>query len=260
MFFDTHCHPYLQNKKSQKSVLENFLLQWGKKLVSVGTNLETSQKSLNIAEENAFAFASVGIHPCNAKEFIQAWADWDSFESLITVSQKVVALGETGLDYYHDTSEENILAQKKCFQKHIELSQKYNLPIIIHNRNSKENVLKILQENSFQNFIFHCYSEDLKYAQKLLALAPNCKLSFSGIVTFKNAPDIQDTAKNIPLKNILVETDAPYLTPAPYRGKEENEPGYTKYVLEKIIELRHESEEEIRTQIYKNSLNVFWQR
>jgi TatD DNase family protein len=97
----------------------------------------------------------------------------------------------------------------------------------------------------------------LEYAQKLLKLSPNCKISFSGIVTFKNAKEIQETAKNIPLKNILVETDSPYLTPTPFRGKEENEPAFTKYVLEKIIELRTEDSEKIKKTIFKNSLEMF---
>jgi len=148
--------------------------------------------------------------------------------------------------------------QKLFFKAQIELAKKYNLPVIIHNRESKDDVLEILQETNFKNFIFHCYSENLEYAQKLLEFSPNCKISFSGIVTFKNALDIQKTAKNIPLKNILVETDSPYLTPTPLRWKEENEPSYTKYVLEKIIELREESPEEIKKTIFENSLEMFW--
>ena len=107
--------------------------------------------------------------------------------------------------------------QKIFFKAQIELAKTYNLPIIIHNRDSREDVLSILKETDFKNFIFHCYSEDLEYANKLIAFAPDCKISFSGIVTFKNATDIQDSAANIPLKNIIIETDSPYLAPEPHR-------------------------------------------
>jgi TatD DNase family protein len=92
-----------------------------------------------------------------------------------------------------------------------------NLPVIIHNIEAKEDVFEILKQESFKNFIFHCYSEDLEFAKKLLEFAPNCKISFSGIVTFRNALGVQETAKNIPLENIIAETDSPYLTPVPYR-------------------------------------------
>jgi TatD DNase family protein len=147
--------------------------------------------------------------------------------------------------------------QKIFFKAQIELAKKYNLPIIIHNREAKDDVFEVLVETNFKNFIFHCYSEDLEYAKKLLEFAPESMISFSGIVTFKNAKEVQETAKNIPLKNILVETDSPYLTPTPFRGKEENEPAFTKYVLEKIIELREESAKEIEKQVFENSKNIF---
>ena len=147
--------------------------------------------------------------------------------------------------------------QKIFFKAQIKLAEKYNLPIIIHNRESKDDILEILEETWFKNFIFHCYSENLEYAKKLLKLSPNCKISFSWIVTFKNAKYIQETAKSIPLKNILIETDSPYLTPTPFRWKEENEPSFIKYILEKIIELRDEDPEEIRKVIFENSKKVF---
>jgi TatD DNase family protein len=97
------------------------------------------------------------------------------------------------------------------------LAKKFNLPIVIHNREAKDDILEILKQEDFKDFIFHCYSEDLDFALKLLEFSPNCKIGFSGVVTFKNAKEIQETAKNIPLKNILAETDSPFLTPVPYR-------------------------------------------
>ena len=180
--------------------------------------------------------------------------------------QSIVAIGEIWLDYHwldalskqHNLmSDEIIQTQKEFFIAQINLSCKLWLPIVIHNRNSSEDVLKILEETGCKNFVFHCFSEDYAFAQKLLKLAPNCKLGFGWVVTFKNASTVQNAAKNIPLKNILIETDSPYLTPSPYRGKQENEPLYCEHVLSKIIDLRDESPEEIRKTLYDNSIEFF---
>ena len=122
---------------------------------------------------------------------------------------------------------------------------------------SKDDIYKILTEIWYKNFVFHCYTENLEYAKKLLNFSPNAMISFSWIVTFGNAKEVQNTVKNIPLKNILIETDSPRLTPAPFRWKDENEPAFTKYVLDFISKLRHESKEEIRKQIFENSINFF---
>ncbi|MDR1987895.1 MAG: TatD family hydrolase [Candidatus Peribacteria bacterium] len=147
--------------------------------------------------------------------------------------------------------------QKEFFIAQINLAKKLNLPLIIHNREAKEDVFEILKQQNFKNFIFHCYSENLDFANKLLEFSPNCKISFSGIVTFKNAYETQETAKKIPLKNIIAETDSPYLTPVPYRGKEENEPIFTKFVIEEIARLRNENLEFVASEILKNSKEVF---
>ena len=257
MFIDTHCHPYSHKQKNLTEVFSNFKKLWWQHLVCIGTNPETSQKSIDLAREHDFISASIWIHPCDVDSTELEDVMWWLEKLFLENKEYIVGLGETGLDYYHNDSDDMKVLQKAYFRAHIALARKYNLPIIIHNRDSKDDVLEILTETWFQNFIFHCYSENLEYAQKLIALAPDCKISFSGIVTFKNAPDTHETAVHIPLKNILVETDAPYLTPVPYRGKEENEPGYTRYCLEKIIELRDEPRDEIIETIFRNSCEVF---
>lgn len=146
--------------------------------------------------------------------------------------------------------------QKEWFIAQINLAKKLDLPIVIHNRDAWEDVFEILKQTNFKNFIMHCYSENLEYAKKLIDFSPNCKISFSWILSFKNAKELQDVAKNIPLENIIIETDSPYLAPVPYRWKENN-PLFVEKVFEKLCELREENHEVIKNQIWKNSLEIF---
>ena len=259
MFIDTHCHPYLQKQKNKQDIFDRFLESGWKYLVSIWVDINTSKESIKLVNEYDFIFCSVWIHPCDVHTQKNLYDTIKQLEDFIQQNKgNIVAIWETGLDYYHKNDNATKQLQQKYFRAHIRLAKKYSLPFIIHNRNSKDDIFKILLEENYDNFIFHCYSENLEYAKNILSYFPKAKISFSGIVTFKNAWEIQNTAQNIPLKNILIETDAPYLTPTPYRWKEENEPLYTKYILEKIIELREEPREKITETIYNNSTEVFW--
>jgi Tat protein secretion system quality control protein TatD with DNase activity len=146
--------------------------------------------------------------------------------------------------------------QKDFFKAQISLAKKLDLPLMIHNREAWDDIFEILQKTNFKNFIMHCYSENLEYALKLLDFAPDCMISFSWILTFNSAKNVQETASKIPLKNILIETDSPYLAPAPFRGQE-NYPYNVEKVFEKLCSLRSESKEEIEKVILENSLRVF---
>jgi TatD DNase family protein len=266
MLFDTHAHPYLSEKLNEKEILESIKnSKIPNYIVSVGTKQETSQKCIEITKKYDFAFASIWIHPCETLELI--WQEKQvqkQLEIMLQNNSKIVAIGECWLDYYRLPPriesklkiEEIKQIQANFFKMQIQIAKKYNLPLIIHNRESKEDILTILKEEDFKNFVFHCYTEDIKYAQKLLDFSPNCKLSFSGIITFKNAILVQETAKYIPLKNIMIETDSPYLSPAPERWQE-NSPQKVKFVLEKIQELRKEENDLIENTIYQNSLDFF---
>lgn len=272
--FDTHCHPHLNRIKDTHRIISEYFLSWWEYINCIGTDPETNTTVLELAHSFPQAYCSIGIHPCDIWDLDL----WNTMEWLKKQYQnnknKIIALWETGLDYYWvkkdaekyfpDDSfwQEQYIAQikgsqKQFFRAHILLAKELSLPIVIHNRDAKNDVLKILQENNFKNFIFHCYSENLDYAKRLIDFAPDCKISFSGIVTFKNAKDIQETAKNIDLKHIICETDAPYLTPSPLRGKEENEPKFTKYVIDYICALRSETHQIIEKQIFQNSLDIF---
>jgi len=276
MLYDTHCHPYLAKIKDKNNIIKAFREQNPTGFLnSIWTNLETSKEAITEAKKYDFVKASIWIHPCDIDE-LDIEKTIETLEKLYLENRDyIVAIWECGLDYYRLKSEndENIAKlewinrekaikikkdlQRVFFIAQIKLAEKYNLPVIIHNRESRDDIFEILKETNFKNFIFHCYSENLEFAKKLLDFSPHCMISFSGIVTFKSALDIQQTAQNIPLQNILIETDSPYLTPVPYRWKDENEPNYTKYVLEKIIELRDEEKEGIEKQIWENSLRVF---
>ncbi|MDC0506240.1 TatD family hydrolase [Candidatus Gracilibacteria bacterium] len=279
MIYDTHCHPYLAKNKTTQDILETFKSS-GSFLNSIGVDINSSLKSVELSKQHDFIYSTIGIHPCDITDLDLAETIIELERIYLANKNNIVAIGETGLDYYWmekdgDKLVKNIadsekaqeikqkyISQTKALQKlffraQIELARTHNLPIIIHNRDSREDILKILKETDFKNFIFHCYSEDLDYARQLLAFSPNCKISFSGIVTFKNAADIQNTAANISLNNIVIETDSPYLTPEPHRGRQENEPAFVEHVLEKIISLRSESPQQIKEQIFQNSLEIF---
>ena len=279
-FIDTHCHPYLIKSKSEDEIIKNFTAAGGAFFVSIWIDLETSKTSLELVKRYDFGKTSIWIHPCDVYDF-DLKTSIQKLETLYLENKdKVVAIWETWLDYYwmvkdaekvtvniqdkdkKEQLEKKYIWEKKALQKlffeaQIMLAKTYNLPLIIHNRDAKEDTIKILKKHNYKNFIMHCFAEDLAFANACIDFAPDCMISFSGIVTFKNAKAIQETAKNIPLKNILIETDSPYLTPDPYRGKQENEPAFTAYVLKKIQELRNEVPDVIESQIFENSKKVF---
>lgn len=272
--FDTHCHPHMNKQKNTHDIISEYFSSWWKYMNIIGTDPKSNIEVLKLTAQYPNLYCSIWIHPCDI-------ADLDLIKTMETLKEQymnnknnIVALWETGLDYYWvekdaqkyfpwdiNLQQKYIFQikdlQKLFFKAHILLAKEFLLPIVIHNRDAKDDVFEILKEMNFQNFIFHCYSENLEYAQKLIKFAPECSISFSGIVTFKNAFDIQETAKNIPLSNIICETDAPYLTPTPLRGKEENEPLFVKYVISYICELREEENWYIQQQVLDNSLNMF---
>jgi len=221
-------------------------------LVIPSVDLESSIISIEFAKRNPSKFfVGIGFQP----EEVPKWKDEDYSKLFdLAKNKSVVAIGEIGLDYYWDTSTKEI--QHKVFRKHINLAKELNLPLILHNRNAHEDIINILKEENAQTVggIFHCFSGDYEFAKQCLDLG--FYISFAGNITFKKAEDLREVAKNIPLDRILIETDSPYLTPMPYRGKR-NEPSYVKYVAEKIAEIKNISLEEVAEQTTKNAYNIF---
>ncbi len=218
-------------------------------ILNVSVSITEFPTVLKIAESYPFVSASVGLHPNEQNEEVDS-------ETLIKLAQsaKVVAIGETGLDYFRSTGE--VEWQRERFRTHIRAANRLKKPIIVHTRNAKEDTIRIMQEENATQAggVMHCFTEDWFVAQQ--ALDMNFYISFSGIITFKNAITIQKVAKKIPLDRILIETDAPYLAPNPHRGKA-NEPSYLKDTAEFIAQLRNISLEEFAEQTTQNFFKLF---
>lgn len=246
---DTHCHI---NDKKYKTEINDIVLKaidsGVKKMICVGVDLKSSEKSIQIANNFNEVYASVGYHPHESKDAAKGYL-YELEE--MAKDPKVVAIGETGLDYHYNISAKSI--QRRVFNEQIELSKDLEIPIIMHNRSSDKDLLSIIENTGLDNGVVHCFSSDWVLAKKLLSL--NIKLSFTGMVTFIKNP-ISEVVKKINLKDFFIETDSPYLTPAPYRGKR-NEPAMIKLIAEKIAEIKQISTQKIIESTTDNALNFF---
>lgn len=267
MLFDTHAHPYITFKKSPEDILENFLKWEENRMISIACDFESSIKSIELAKKYPTLKASIGYHPCDIPLFDPVEGIIKKLEDLYWEnSQYIVAIGEIGLDYYwlKDISEKNKFSpekikdiQKQYFIAQISLAKRLKLPFIIHSRESNEEVLEILIREEAQNYVFHCFSWNWDFTQRVLLQNPSALFGLWWVLTFKKSWELQEVAKNLPLENILIETDAPFLTPEPLRGKEENESLYVKYVLKKLQELRWEDPDSVERIVYENSNTFF---
>ena len=229
---DSHCHfNLLEGVGSTADVIENARRLGVTAMLNVSVDLETFPAVLAAAQHYDNVYASVGVHP-NSREGREPTVD----ELVTLVSHpKVIAIGETGLDYYR--SEGDLEWQRNRFRRHITAAKQAGKPLIIHTRDAREDTLGIMKEEGADRAcgVMHCFTGDWEMAQSALELG--FYISFSGIVTFKNARRLQEVASRIPEDRILIETDAPYLAPVPYRGKP-NQPAYVRYVADFIAELR----------------------
>lgn len=246
---DTHCHINDDRYKSDiKDTIQKAIDSGVEKMICVGVDLKSSNQSLQIADNFKEVYASVGYHPHESKDASKGYIY--ELEDMAK-SSKVVAIGETGLDYHYNISSKSI--QRRVFNEQIELSKDLEIPIIMHNRSSDEDLLSIIETTGLDNGVVHCFSSDWVLAKKLLSL--NIKLSFTGMVTFIKDP-ISEVVKKIDLKDFFIETDSPYLTPAPHRGKR-NEPAMIKLIAEKIAEIKQISTQKIIKSTTDNALNFF---
>ncbi len=252
---DTHCH--LNDSKFAddfKQVVANFLSAGVDKAICVGWDYNSSVKAKELSATFPQVYYSIGVHPDECGEF-----DLKKIENLVKSAlkeknTKLVAIGEIGLDYFHNT--ENKDEQKRVFSLQIELAKKYHLPIIIHCRDAYGDTLEILKSHLpiDNGVVFHCFSGSLEYAEILVRLG--FKISFTGTVTYKNATNVQNVAKNIPLDSIMFETDSPYLTPVPHRG-ERNEPKFVLDVAKFVANLRELDYDELIKITDKNAMKFF---
>ena len=246
---DTHCHINDEKYKHDVDIIVQKAIDSGvKKMICVGVDLETSEKAILISNKYEQVYATVGYHPHESKDAPQRYIY--ELEDMAKNS-KVVAIGETGLDYYYNISPKSI--QKNIFNEQIELSKDLNIPIIMHNRNSDKDLLSIIESSKLDYGVVHCFSSDWGMAEKLLKL--DIKLSFTGMVTFIKDP-IEEVLKKIKLDDFFLETDSPYLAPNPHRGKR-NEPAMVNLIAQKIAQIKNVPLETIVESTTKNALSFF---
>lgn len=235
---DTHCHLDMTAYQGDlKAVLERANNHYISQIVTIGIDLESSKHAVTLSKKYPQIFATIGVHPHDVDHM-----DDTTYSALSTLysenERNIVAFGEIGLDYVKNYSPPVI--QRVHFKRQLELAQELQLPIVIHNREANEDTLRILRESKplDQGGIMHCFSGDLAFAKKVIDLG--LMISIPGIVTFKNAKTLHEVVRNIPLSELLLETDGPFLAPHPFRGKR-NEPAYLIYTAAQIAKLRQTS-------------------
>jgi len=250
---DSHCHLDLLDLTPEAGDLNKVIARAKENnvhyILNVCVGLSDFPKVLKTAETYPFVSASVGLHPNDRDEEVTS-------ETLVQLANhpKVIAIGETGLDYFRSSGD--VEWQRKRFRSHIEAALTIQKPLIVHTRDAKDDTITLMQKEHAHKVggVMHCFTEDWSTAKKALDL--NFYISFSGIVTFKNAAILQEVAKQVPLDRILIETDSPYLAPNPHRGKP-NEPAYVKHTAEYIANLRHISLSEFAEQTTENFFTLF---
>ncbi len=229
-------------------ILDNMVQADIGQAIAISVDRTSAAEVLALAEQHTNLFASVGVHPEDQNSVEM------SVDELVAAAQhpKVVGIGETGLDYHWCSGD--LAWQHQRFSTHIQASNQTGLPLIIHTREAASDTLRLLHENQAQQGVIHCFTEDTAFAKAVLDLG--FYISFSGIVTFKNAIQIQEACRYVPLDRILVETDAPYLAPVPKRGKQ-NEPAYVRYTAEFVAQLRGDSITSIEEATTANTYRLF---
>jgi TatD DNase family protein len=252
MFIDSHCHLNLlaEQEGGVALAIDNAKANDVDHILCISIDKSSCHDIMALVNSNAYLSASVGIHP-NVDQ-----TENFTLEELVTLADhdKVIAIGETGLDYFR--SEGELEWQRERFRTHIEAAKQLKKPLIIHTREARQDTMDILENENAESAggIIHCFTENWETAKRALDIG--FYISLSGIVTFKNAKDLQEVAKKLPLDRILIETDAPYLAPVPHRGKT-NQPAYVKHVAEFIAELRGERLEDIAAVTSANFHRLF---
>jgi len=247
---DTHCHLEMpQFNPDRDAVIARAKEAGFEALITVGSDLEGTVKGMELAGRYDFIYSSIGIHPHDAKNFSD-----EIYNDLLKWSNetKVVAIGETGLDYHYDHSPREV--QREVFRRHLLLARETDLPVIIHSREAKEDTLAILEESGVNRGVLHCFSGDMEMAQR--AMSMGLHISFAGPVTFKKSADLREIARLVPDDYLLVETDAPYLSPEPFRGKR-NEPSYLLNTVRQLAEIRGVSPDDIARVTTLNAKRLF---
>ena len=254
MIIDSHCHlDYPNLYERLDDVVKRGEINQVKNLLTICTTLESFEKIKLIINKYKNIYGTFGIHPHETKNYTNIDAKF--ITDLKNNYNKVIGIGETGLDFYYNHSDKKI--QKKLFIEHIQAASELNIPVIVHSRNAEDDTYEILKnekKNSNLKILIHCFTGSKSFAKKLLDL--NSYISISGIITFKNSSELAHTVSTIPIENLLVETDSPYLAPMPHRGKS-NEPSYIVHTVEKLSEIKQISEENVMNYTTNNFEKLF---
>ncbi len=230
---DSHCHlDHEQLHSDLSNVIKRSKAVGIEKLLTISTSLESFSRVKELVKRDEMIYGTIGIHPHEtSKNIITSKHIIDN----LSENSKIIGIGETGLDFYYNNSEKD--KQIASFEQHIEASMKTNIPLIVHSRNAEKETFEILNDYKNENIkiLMHCFTGSKEFSEKLMTL--NTHFSASGIITFKNSINLQDTFKSIPIDNILIETDSPFLAPVPKRGKN-NEPSYIDYTATKLAEIK----------------------
>ncbi|WP_099190964.1 TatD family hydrolase [Tepidibacter mesophilus] len=254
MLFDTHSH-LTDNRfnEDREEVIKKIRESGVELLLNPGADIPSSLKAVELSKKHDFIYASVGVHPHDVEDM-----DEGSIEVLreLAKNEKVVAIGEIGLDYYYDNSPRDL--QRKWFEEQIKLANELKLPIIIHDRDAHQDTLDIIKNTKSEEIgcVLHCYSGNVELAKEYIKMG--CMISIAGPVTFKNNKKTIEVIKQIPLDNLLIETDSPYLTPHPHRGKR-NDSSYVRYIAETIAiekEISYETVCEVTKENGKRFFNI----
>lgn len=248
MLIDTHSHIDFEEFDLDE-VVNNARANGVEKIIIPGVEPNTFERIINAIEKYDCLYGAIGVHPSEAKKYN------DDIELRITElakNEKIVAIGEIGLDYYWDKSFNDL--QKEVFIRQIEIANKLNKPLIIHEREAHADSFEILRKYAKTKVLMHCFSGSLEFAQS--CIKEGFYIAFGGVVTFKNAKTPKNVAQNIDLSRIMLETDAPYLTPEPYRGKR-NEPAYVRFVAQQIAELKGIDVSQVEEVTTQNAIGFF---
>lgn len=254
MIIDSHCHLDYPNLYNQlDDVIKRAQIKNVNKLLTICTTLESFEKIKLIIKKYEHVYGTFGIHPHETNNFTHI--DSKYILDLKKKYKKIIGIGESGLDFYYNHSDKEI--QIRSFIEHIKAALELNIPIIVHTRNAETKTFEILEsekKNSNLKVLIHCFTGSKEFAKKLLDL--NCFISISGIVTFKKSTDLVDAVSIIPLDKLLVETDSPYLSPLPHRGKS-NEPSFIVHTIEKLSEIKNIPKDEIINKTTNNFKKLF---
>ena len=253
--FETHAHYEDAKFDADREALLASLPEHGiEYVINVGSSLETTKKSINLAKQYTFIYAAVGVHPSDVPEL-----DEQNFSEVERAAdfEKTVAIGEIGLDYYWDKEPEVQKKQRFWFRQQLALAEEKELPVIIHSRDAAEDTMRILKEMSVRenSGVIHCYSYSVEMAQEFLKLGYD--IGIGGVLTFKNAKKLKEVVAEIPLERILLETDCPYMAPEPHRG-ERNSSLYIPYVVDKIAEIKNIPTEKVLEVTNGNARKLFF--